>query len=109
MEHTFKTFHKQFNVDNVEVIRKRNTRFSPCNENYKEDDDLIRKRLIEKAGCTPVHWPADKDYKYRCKNKNEMIQVGTPLLETINPEFLSKKYLHCVSRNFISSTEGGIA
>ena len=87
---TSKTFRKMFYIDNVEVLRKRNARFSPCNENYKEEDDLIRKRLIEKAGCTPIHWPIDEDYKARCKTVKEMVQVGTPPLETTNPEFLNK-------------------
>ena len=83
-------FTKNFNIDNVEVIRKRNTRVSLCNENYKEDDDVIRKGLIKEAGCTPSHWPIDKDYKARCKTKEQMTVVGTPLLETIHPEFLNK-------------------
>jgi len=84
---TYETFQKIFLVDNMEVIRKRNTRFRKCNENYKEEDDLIRQRLVEKVGCTPIHWPIEKDYKDRCKSADEMIQLGTPLLESINPEF----------------------
>jgi hypothetical protein len=84
------TFQKIYSVDNMEVIRKRNARSSQCNENYKEEDDLIRKRLIKEAGCTPIHWPIDEDYKDRCKSVDEMNQVGTPLLESINPEFLNK-------------------
>ena len=81
-------FKKEFYIDNVEVIRKRNTRFSPCKENYKEEDDEIRKQLIKKAGCTPSHWPIDKDYKVRCKTTEQMTVVGTPLLDTVHPEFL---------------------
>ena len=86
---THKTFLKIFSIDNMEVIRKRKTRIAPCNKNYKEEDNLIRKRLVKKAGCTPIHWPIDEDYKDRCKSAEEMIQLRTPLLETINPEFLN--------------------
>jgi hypothetical protein len=86
---TSNNFLKIFSIDNMEVIRKSNARFSQCNENYKEEDDLIRKRLIKQAGCTPIHWPIDEDYKDRCKTADEMIQVGTPLLESINPKFLN--------------------
>ena len=35
----------KFVINNMEVIKRRNTRTKPCNEAYKQDDDVILQRL----------------------------------------------------------------
>lgn len=80
-------FKKIFAVDNVEVIRRRNTRTSPCNEEYKQDDNVIQRKLIEKVGCSPPHWPFDTDYP-RCTTINQMVKILTPPYNYVDSEFL---------------------
>ena len=101
------TFRKQFWVDTVEVIRHRNSRHSPCKGTNSNDDELIRKKLIKTAKCTPPHWPADNEFKERCETVDQMLQVLTPSLETANPGFLHHfkdeqpcDQLHAVSFTF---------
>ena len=85
---TAPTFSKQFSIDNMEVIRRRNTRDTPCllDESYK-DDDLIRHRLVEKTGCRPSHWPDNDNYP-KCTTFDQMSQVITPDMQNNDPEFL---------------------
>ena len=76
-----------FMLENMKIIRRRNTRVSPCVEDYKQDDDLIRRKLIKKAGCRPSHWQIAEYYPV-CTNIHKMLQVLTPSLRTIDSKFL---------------------
>ena len=82
------TFRKVFQINNMEVLRRRYTTTSHCasDEAYK-DDDLIRKRLVEMARCTPSHWSNMGDYP-KCTTFHQMAQVVTPDFETTDPTFL---------------------
>ena len=84
------TFRKQFWVDTIEVIRHRNSRHTPCNDANFNDDELIRRKLIKSAKCTPPHWPLDSEYKERCSTREQLNNVLTPSLETTNPRFLNQ-------------------
>ena len=83
------TFRKEILVDNTEVIRRRNTRTSTCNEYYKQDDEMILKALALKAGCRPTHWPVDESYPIDiCTKVKQMREVLTPSLRVVNSKFL---------------------
>ena len=88
---THRDFAKLFYVDGIEVIRRRNTRVTPCDENYQREDEMIRKRLVEREGCAPSYWRNDiKEYKNPCKKASEMSKLVTPNLESIDPSFHSQ-------------------
>ena len=77
-------------LDNIEVIRRRNTRTSPCNEEYNKDDENIFRRLSLKAGCRPIHWPHGVGYPTKtCNSQKQMRQVLTPSLRIVDSKFLN--------------------
>ena len=43
-------------IHNIEVIRRRNTIKTPCNENSLKDMDLIDSKLLHQIQCKPPHW-----------------------------------------------------
>ena len=84
------TMRKVFILDNVEVIRRRNTHTNPCNEDYKKDDENIFRKLTQKTGCRPVHWPFDVGYPTAiCTSATQMRQVLTPSLRVVDSKFLN--------------------
>ena len=84
-------FSKSIYVDSVEVIRRRNTHIQPCDENYKQEDDMIIKRLAEREGCLAPYWMVNGvDYQKPCTNASEMSNLLTPDLNTIDPKFLGQ-------------------
>ena len=84
-------FSKVIYVDNVEVIRRRNTHNTPCDENYKQEDDLIIKRLAEQEGCSAPYWMLNAvDSKKPCTYGSDMSKLLTPDLRSIDPKFLSQ-------------------
>ena len=74
-------------IDNIKVIRRRNTHESPREEDYLKDDDLIRKKLIMQSECRPSHWPFDTEYA-KCNTFEKMFELLTPSLRTADPMFL---------------------
>ena len=85
------TFAKLFYVDSVEVIRRRYTQTTPCDENYKQEDDMIIRRLVDREGCSAPYWMLDAvDGKRPCTNASEMSKLLTPDLSSIDPTFLGQ-------------------
>ena len=85
------TFSTVIYVDSVEVIRRRNTRTTPCDENYKQEDDMILRRLAEREGCSAPYWMLDSvDNNKPCTNASEMSKLLTPDLGSIDPKFLGQ-------------------
>ena len=81
------TFSSMINIGNIEVIRRRNTRHTPCLEEFDKADDLVIQRLIEKTKCRPSHLPDNHGFP-KCNTVQEMAQALTPSLSTLNPDFL---------------------
>ena len=81
------TFSSMINIGNIEVIRRRNTRHTPCLEEFDKADDLVMQRLIEKTKCRPSHLPDNHGFP-KCNTVKEMAQALTPSLSTLNPDFL---------------------
>ena len=78
---------KNFWIENLEVMRRRNTFKTPCNQELIADDDLILEKKLENAGCRPPHWPVDANYPI-CNNKNAMNKTNVQPSDFGNPDFL---------------------
>ena len=83
-----KVFRKIISIDTIEIMRHRNTRTNKCEESGK-DDDLIRRRLVEKTGCKPSYWYDNERYP-KCTKFNQMLQLVTPQLYYMDQEFLNE-------------------
>ena len=82
------TARKIFDIHSMEVIRRRNTRTGPCNEAYKQDDDLILQQLIKKTGCHPAHFPLKDQKLLMCSTMDDMTRALTPSLHPMDSKFL---------------------
>ena len=57
----------------VEAMQYRNKNSKPCNTNWKEDDNEIRKRIISNVKCVPTYWQTQYPVSYpRCSSSDEM-------------------------------------
>ena len=100
---SFKTIVFAFSVDDLKVIRRRNTRFKPCNVVFEEDDDAIRRQLIQNTGCTPSYWLPSLRYP-QCTTPKQLLDVLTPSLRGLNSSFLKKFDPPCNQIQTISYT-----
>ena len=83
-----KLYRKIISIDNMEIIRRRNTQTTKClSEESDKDDDLILQRLVEKTGCRPPHWHGYEKYP-KCTRFDQMFQLLTPNLDLHDQEFL---------------------
>ena len=57
-------------IHNIEVIRRRNTFKTPCNENSLKDMDLMDLKLLKQIQCKPPHW-IDVDFPI-CNNSQKI-------------------------------------
>ena len=57
----------------VEAMQYRNKNSRPCNTNWKEDDNEIRKKIISNVKCVPSYWQTQYPLPYpRCSSSGEM-------------------------------------
>ena len=45
-----------FTVKHTELLKLRNKFASPCNPDWKNDDENIMQEIITRVGCRPPHW-----------------------------------------------------
>ena len=45
-----------FTVKHTELLKRRNKFASPCNPDWKNDDENIMQEIITRVGCRPPHW-----------------------------------------------------
>ena len=66
----------KFYVFGLEVMNKRNTRRTPCNEDRTIDDHKIRQRMITDIGCIPPYWTLARQglKKPICSNRTQLEQ-----------------------------------
>ena len=93
---------KTFRITSMEVIRRRNTRASPCNKDYNEEDDWIRRKLVEKGRCNPPHWPTYANFP-KCSTIKQMRETITPQ-QNPDAEFLKPFNPPCNQIQSISYT-----
>ena len=61
----------KFYIFGLEVMQKRNTRKTPCNEYRTIDDHEIRRRMIKDIGCIPPYWTHAQKI---CSNQTQLEQ-----------------------------------
>ena len=49
------SYEMRFNIRGIEVLRRRNKRNFPCNENWKDHDNYIKKKYVSALGCRPPY------------------------------------------------------
>ena len=82
-----RTYAMTFMIDSLKVIRRRNTNDSPCNEEFRQDDENIRRQLVEKLGCYPPYWSSSDNYP-PCAKEDDLKDIMTPDLRGLNSTFL---------------------
>ena len=60
-----------FEVKGVEVITRRNTKKNSCNENWKQDDQVVLKKSMEKTKCRAPYQIWNSHYPY-CDTKEKV-------------------------------------
>ena len=61
----------RFKIQKLEVIKHRQTSKTPCNQNWKKDDEEIMAQKVKSAGCRPSHWKTSKEFPI-CTSKEQM-------------------------------------
>ena len=61
----------KFVLQNLIVLNRRNKRNSPCIEDWKNHDQIIRRKIMEEAVCQPPHWDRITDLP-RCSSQKQM-------------------------------------
>ena len=70
----------KFYVITLEIMHFRNKNNKPCNENWREDDTEIRKKIMSNAGCVPPYWQTQYNMQYpSCSTREEMKTVYTDI------------------------------
>ena len=83
-----KIMEKQFWLDNLEVIRRRNTFQAPCYEHSKDWDQYVISQMLDRTGCTP---PQLFDKKLpNCTNNASMQKHNIVVDGFANPEFVEQ-------------------
>ena len=68
---TQRNYTMKFVLQNLIVLNRRNTRNSPCIEDWKHHDQVIRRKVMDKAGCQPPHWDETTDLP-KCSSQKQM-------------------------------------
>ena len=61
----------RFKIENTMVLRRRNKASIPCNDKWKEDDDMIFERILNKVSCVPSYRKSPKTVLPNCTTKEE--------------------------------------
>ena len=70
----------KFYIFGLEVMHKRNTRNTPCNEDRTIDDHKIRQRMIKDIGCIPPYWTHAQKI---CSNRTQLEQYFQMNIDTL--------------------------
>ena len=54
MPMNYDQYRMEFEIENVVILRQRQKQNNPCNDDWKNNDELARKRFVEAMGCIPV-------------------------------------------------------
>ena len=96
----------RFNIDHVEVLRRRNKRSEPCHTSWKEDSDEVFKRsLMEKVDCKPPHWKTNKLELKNCSTQQQLSIFDNKFHDKIPMLDLSMKPCLTIEKMFYRSDE----
>ena len=77
-----KNYDMLFTVKNIEVLKHRNKFVKPCNSDWKNDDDIVMYKIMQRIGCTPPHWKSHTHLK-PCLKTQEIKQFRWPTYEDL--------------------------
>ena len=84
---------KNFWIDSVEVVKRRNTLRSECLEESEKDQEHIISKLFEKTQCKPPNW---KDAKYPvCKDRISLAKAYVHPMFFDDAKALNETILPC--------------
>ena len=73
----------RYKIENTLVLKRRNKATSPCNKDWKEDDNIIYNRIFDHVACKPPFWKMEKSGKQRFKNCTTETELGNIFNEAI--------------------------
>ena len=76
---------KQFWIDNLEVLRRRNTMNSPCFEDSKQWDQYVFSQMLDRTNCRPPQWSNEK---LICQDNDSMQKLN--IVHENNPDFIGQ-------------------
>ena len=79
---------KQFWMDNLEVIRRRNTMKAPCYDGSKNWDEHVISQILDVTKCKPPHW-TEMNYPV-CQNETLIQKLNIETDSFANPEFFEQ-------------------
>ena len=65
----------KFDVQNMVVVKQRNKSKRPCLENWKNDDEEVKRLIMETVGCKPSHWKLNET-RPLCNTQPQMEQIN---------------------------------
>lgn len=89
-----KTYTMRYKIENTMVLKRRNKARAPCNERWKEDDNLIYERIFNQIKCKPPYWVLEggKPEIKNCTTDDEISQI---FQEAINIKTSANHPLPC--------------
>ena len=77
-----KNYDMVLTVKNMEVLKHRNKADKPCNQDWKNDDDIVMQKIMHRVGCKPPHWKIHTSLK-PCSTREEIAQFKWPTYATL--------------------------
>ena len=67
----------EFSITQVNILRKRSDANIPCDHGMHDDDEYIRRKIADEAGCIPPYWAhfnvtGDKIKAYVCNSTSQL-------------------------------------
>ena len=92
-----KNYIMEFNINNINVISRRNKPQEPCVTDWKHYDEYVMDKMMLDTGCRPSHWNSTTKLPL-CNITIQMErfseQPTTAMIESLNPPCRSIDRLH---------------
>ena len=72
-----KSYGMKFQVTGIDVIKTRNKKSRPCDEEWREYDKKVRRYMVASVGCVPPYWKSlypDENLQI-CNDSNSMKKI----------------------------------
>ena len=87
----------------IETIQRRNKYILPCNQDWRNDDNMILDQLISKVGCRQEHWTNNLDIPV-CTSPEQFASLALGRIDSINTTFLNDYSPPCREIQMITAT-----
>ena len=71
------TYNMKYVINGMELLKRRQKDTDPCNENWKQFDDSVVEKNIEKVGCRAIYHKTVADWPL-CRNKEDIQKANFP-------------------------------